>query len=128
MGESLIGLPLFDDLQIIKTGVINNTPISISSPGAGNYDFDEVEDTVSHDLGYTPIVMGFLDFDGSYHAMPLVNMAGASAQAEWSVFELYADDTSVRLYSSLKVYGIASSTSQYNIRYFLMRERANSNV
>jgi hypothetical protein len=124
----LVGVPTFDQLEIVRTGIITFPALAVSNPGAGNYDSGTAVTQIDHNLGYTPIVIASLLNNNIYYPMPFVNFTGGAGTANrWYQLNVYAVGE-ISIYASIEVTVTGqtwnSSASDFSAKYYLLRSSA----
>lgn len=117
---SLTGIPAFDTFELVKVGNLTITKAINSTVGTGS---------VSHNLGYVPVVLGYYDAGTAMQQLPIINfilagvdggkvyyyVSGGSVTKTTVEFDFYTYDTA----------GSYSQALTFNIKYFLFRIKAN---
>jgi hypothetical protein len=115
MAEEIIqtGVPVFDKLEVVKTGTI------AVSKGSGS---TQDSTTINHNLGYTPVFMAFLISGGFYFNLPLILFGTVTHGRQ--VWDAYVDDTTITARVTVENTGATLSS---DIRYYLFRVTAKPN-
>lgn len=114
--------------KIVDSGTIVSPAISVSNPGAGNFDSGSATTTVSHSLGYIPAVIGYITGGAStYFPLPFHSVSGASTSCRWFTLYTIASDTDVVFQIDVTVYNQAFSLTggEYTLNFYLLQESAN---
>lgn len=124
--DTLQSNPGFRIFEIIKTGVVTQPALSVSS-SAGNWASDSSTTQVQHGLGYKPIVFAYWTNDlsggGFSSALPRIFHSGSGATWGMSSIRILASNTYVNFESRVSVYGnTSSSIVEGTITYYLLRE------
>lgn len=114
-----------DKLEIVKTGVLTTTPVSATSPGAGNYRLGFQSDSINHNLGYVPIVFAFVEIDGAYTRIPHFSFLGDTTNPVWFLLRVFTDTTDMYVTTHSLRLGAAYTGEAYTVRYYLLRQPAN---
>lgn len=118
------GVPSFNRLEIVKTGV-SVTPTYSLNTGGANYDQDDMTSVVvPHNLGYRPLLIAFLDINGFYLQLPWVITDTTSGGFITRQYFATVDETNIYIDGQAWGYNSNSSGAAHNIRYYLLRERA----
>ena len=79
--------------------------------------------SVTHGLGYIPIVLAFFEQSGTYSPLPVSELVltGADAGKTSRLIDAFATSTTVIFYHNVALYGFSGD----NIKYYLLQETAN---
>jgi hypothetical protein len=125
----------FDRFEIIKTGVSFWPSLVVAGGGAGGFATGEAITTIAHGLGFTPVVVAYLQevniASTQNFAVPSFSFFGAgSSVALWINFRVAADSTNFYIITDLMSYGVTASSTLlggaaggFKCQYYLMLER-----
>lgn len=122
---NLSGVPEFDTLEIVKTGKLSTSSFSFDT-GAGNYAQGGTTASASHNLGYVPAVIAYIDGGLVYYPVPHQTIWSISSTGYTLLWvTVSVDKTNITLYVNTIGYNNNAGTiSGYDIKYFLFRERS----
>lgn len=122
---SFIKIPEFDSMELVSTGTKLTSNVAVSV-GVGVYGYNFVDDVIPHNLGYIPIIIAFISYEGVYYPVPYSQFANAgSSAAVWRSFRNAVDATNITLTQELMVFGTSATDGGYTFKYYLFRPRAN---
>lgn len=116
-----------NSFRIAKSGNFTLTPSTIANPGAGNYASDvQVLGGVSHNLGYIPAFIAYLEFStGARAFLPYQAQDAISASAaRWTSYFGDASINSFTVVINRVVFGTGSTSFTADVKYFLLQEPA----
>lgn len=114
--------------KIVDEGTISSPDISIPAPGAGNYDTEINTTFVSHDLGYTPAVIAFLEDSSGYFTLPYTKTTGSGTAATWQTLHAVTTTTQVGFRINAMATGgtgLTLAAGNWTLKYYLLQETAN---
>lgn len=118
--SKLTGIPQFEDFEIIKSGFI-----TVSHPA----NTDQAVESISHNLGFVPAYLLFVDVDSLFYSAPLSSYFtdGANAGKLDTFYDAYATNTDFTCRITTANTG-GSYTIAFDItfKYFLLRNTAKS--
>lgn len=124
----LTGVPDFSKLELVKVGNVSTIQYDSANPGAGNFNAEDgVIATVNHNLGYTPIMLAYLEDSDTFFQLPYeIYGDNGGTQAYWVGITPQVDSTSLIIEADVMVYGAAITIGAgFNIKYFLLKYTAN---
>lgn len=124
--------------KIVDTGVIATPDVSGFTASTGKFNATSSSNSVAHNLGYTPIVIGATSVtssgtvtNGGILPITVYGPIGAAAGSIfWHDFNIYCDDTYVYLSHTYSGFGgttgvtFAASSGWSSIKYYLLQETA----
>lgn len=113
-----------DVFKIVMSGTISLNTVSVSDAGAGLYNSNSVTTTVAHNLGYAPVVIGYINVVTQYIAMPYTILDGAGALATWQSYSISVDQFNIYVTSQVLALHQAKTTIPAQVKYFLLQESA----
>lgn len=117
-----------NNLVVVEEGNIKTPGVTLAAPGVGNWNSDVGQVFQAHNLGYTPIVIAFLEFGGTYIQLPYVENAGnAGTTARFLTYSVLVDATGIYVRMDLTATGPTPYTypaDQFNVKYYLLQKSA----
>ena len=129
LDASLTGIPEFDSIELIKTGIINAAASTLTSGGAGVWSFDTQSVTVNHNLGYTPILLAYIGgfINNGFVPIPFTVMTSSSSTAvAWIEYYPLVDSTSITIYTKSQGLAYTGTAASIPIKYYLLRQKSNT--
>lgn len=116
----------FNSFKIIQTGTNTLPNFSVGSSGAAfNYDEDLGNTLVTHNLGFVPIGLVFLNLSGSYHPLP-TTLLGSSGPglASWKTWDIYTTATQLKITRSATTFNDTAAFTGDQVKWYLLQETA----
>lgn len=124
----------YDRFEIVKTGNSFWPSLDVVGGGAGGFGSGEAMTTVAHGLGFTPVIVAFVQELGvavtDNFVVPSFSYFGLGTSALWINFQVAADTNNFYIITDMMTYGV-SGTSHINggaaggfiCQYYLLAER-----
>lgn len=133
MSETIVS-PINDDrFEIVKSGYSFWPGLTVTGGGAGSWAAGEAITTIAHGLGFTPVIVAFLQEVGSTtlnFVTPSFSYFGLGTRAIWLNFQVAADATNVYIINDMMIYGFTGGNTipggvngGFNCQYYLLQER-----
>lgn len=124
----------YDRLEILKTGNSFWPSLSVAGGGAGGFACGEAITTIAHGLGFTPVVIAFVQELGisvtDNFVVPSFSYFGLGTQALWINLQIAADSTNIYVITDMMTYGVTGTSNflggaagGFICQYYLMEER-----
>lgn len=127
MADTLIGLPNFDKLEIVKTGNTTLATASVTAAGAGLFASDIQSVVIPHGLNYVPIVMAYITTNGLFIPLPTPHSSASSTSVvSWTTAYCYTDQTYIYFITEITTLNWTLSTGGVPVKYYLLRQTASS--
>lgn len=134
-GNELIWSTDFNLYKVVDSGTLTIPELDLSANGTDSYSDSQNSELYTHNLGITPVVLGFVEFidsPGSYGVMPhtLIDSGGGGGGIRITHHRIASNGTFVRAAGRGVAYGPAYSTGTYTngaerkVKFFLLRETA----
>jgi hypothetical protein len=116
-------------LKIVQSGSLSLTQASVANPGAGLFgNASGTLGTVTHNLGYIPVVMAFIEFSSGLRAALPYNSYSVStgSNVSWLTVQPIVNLTTFQVRYQFMVYGGSWSTftPPVTVKYYLLQETA----
>lgn len=116
--------------KIVGTGTGTFATGSVDAPGGGGWASDYEDVTISHDLGFVPAILAYIEISsGDYLLMPYTTFTVVgSTNMQFYHYSVYANDSDVTFRAQIMVdapFGTSHGFGGENFKYYLLQETAN---
>lgn len=116
----------FNSFKIVQSGNTTLGNFSVGSSGAAFNTSDDLGTTLTtHNLGYVPICLVFLNLSGAYVPLPLTTLGSSGPGfAFWKTWYAYTTSTQLILERQGTTYNDTASFTGDQVKWYLLRETA----
>jgi hypothetical protein len=124
----------YDRFEIAKTGNSFWPSVSVVGGGAGGWGSGEAVTTIAHGLGFTPVIVAYVQELGTNitqnFVVPSFSYFGLGTSALWINLQIATDATNIYVITDLATFGVTGTSSflggaagGFICQYYLLSER-----